>query len=161
MRYIERYIDSLKPNKAPGPDGIKTEIYQKTSDITASLLSQIINDCFKKGYFPAQHKKSELSLIYKGGDKDPQDVKSYRPICLLNIQGKIIEKVIRARLNNYLKEQQKPHPKQYGYKGKSTVDAISHIVNKIKTRETTYVSNCSLTSPTLSTACLGRDSSPF
>jgi len=56
------------------------------------------------------------------------------------IKGKIIEKVIYTRLNNYLEEQQKPHPKQYGYKkGRSTVDAISHVVNKIKTRETTYV----------------------
>jgi len=31
--------------------GIKIEIYQKISDITASLLIQIINDCFKRGYF--------------------------------------------------------------------------------------------------------------
>jgi len=37
---IKRYIDSLKPNKAAGLDGIKAEIYQKTSDIT------------EKGIFP-------------------------------------------------------------------------------------------------------------
>jgi hypothetical protein len=136
---IREYIHTLKPNKAPGPDGIKAEIYQKTSDITAPFLTQIIND-FRKGYFPTQHKKAELSLIYKGGDKDPQDAKSYRSICLLNIQGKIIEKAIHARLHFYLEQQEKLHPKQYGYKkGKSTVDAISHIVDKIKTRSTTYV----------------------
>jgi len=125
---IKRHIYSLKSKKAPSPDGIKAEIYQKTSDITTSFLIQMINDCFKKRYFPAQHKKSELSLIYKGGDKDPQDVKSYRSICLLNIQGKIIEKVIHTRLNNYLKEQQKPHPKQCIPNGckkrRSIVDAI-------------------------------------
>jgi len=81
-----------------------------------------------------------LSLIYKGEDKDPQDVKSYRLICLLNIQGKIREKVIYICLNNYLEEQQKLHSKQYGYKkGRSMLDAISHIVDKIKTRETTYL----------------------
>ncbi|KAH0947452.1 hypothetical protein HN011_006429 [Eciton burchellii] len=112
----------------------------ETFDITAPILIQIINDCFRKGYFPTQHKKAELFLIYKGGDKDPQDAKSYRPICLLNIQGKIIEKAIHAYLHSYLEQQEKPHSKQYGYKkGKSTVDAISHIVNKIKTRNTTCV----------------------
>jgi hypothetical protein len=137
---IKEYIHTLKANKAPSPDGIKTEIYQKTSDITAPFLIQIINDCFRKEYFPTQHKKAELSLIYKGGDKDPQDAKSYRPICLLNIQGKIIEKAIHAHLHSYLEQQEKPHSKQYGYKkGKSTVDAISHIVDKIKTRNTTCV----------------------
>jgi hypothetical protein len=70
---IRKYIHTLKPNKRPGPDGIKAEIYQKTFDITAPFLTQIINHCFRKGYFPTQHKKAELSLIYKGGDKDPQD----------------------------------------------------------------------------------------
>ncbi|KAH0951452.1 hypothetical protein HN011_011264 [Eciton burchellii] len=70
---IREYIHTLKPNKPPGPDGIKAKIYQKTSDITAPFLTQIINDCFRKRYFPTQHKKAELSLIYKGGDKDPQD----------------------------------------------------------------------------------------
>jgi hypothetical protein len=130
---IREYIHTLKPNKAPGSDGIKAEIYQKTSDITAPFLTQIINDCFKKGYFPTQHKKAELSLMYKGGDKDLQNAKSYRPVCLLNIQGKVIEKAIHARLHSYLEQQQKSHPKQYGYKkGKSTVNAISHIVDKIE-----------------------------
>ncbi|KAH0945140.1 hypothetical protein HN011_003378 [Eciton burchellii] len=110
---IKEYIHALKPNKAPGSDGIKAEIYQKTSDITEPFLIQIINDCFRKGYFPKQHKKADLSLIYKGGDKDPQDAKSYRPICLLNIQGKIIEKAIHARLaiHFYLEQQEKPHSK--------------------------------------------------
>jgi len=36
---IKRYIDTLKLNKAPGSDGIKDKIYQKTSDIMASLLT--------------------------------------------------------------------------------------------------------------------------
>jgi hypothetical protein len=111
MNEIKEYIHTLKPNKAPGPDRIKAEIYQRTSDITAPFLTQIINDCYRKGYFPTQHKKAELSLICKGGDKDPQDAKSYRSICLLNIQGIIIEKAIHARLHFYLEQQEKPHPK--------------------------------------------------
>ncbi|KAH0946247.1 hypothetical protein HN011_005518 [Eciton burchellii] len=47
---------------------------------------------------------------------------------------------MHARLHSHLEQQRKPYPKQYGYKrGKSTVDAISHIVDKIRTRNTTYV----------------------
>jgi hypothetical protein len=68
MSEIREY---MKPNKAPGSDGIKAEIYQKTFDITAPFLTQIINDCFKKGYFPIKHKKAELSIIYKDGDQNP------------------------------------------------------------------------------------------
>jgi len=75
---IREYIHALKPNKALDPDGVRAKIYQKTSDMTALFLTQVINDCFKNGYFLTQHKKAELSLIYKGGDKDLQDAKSYR-----------------------------------------------------------------------------------
>jgi hypothetical protein len=45
---IREYIHTLKPNKAPGPDGIKVEVYKKTSDITAPFLTQKINDCFER-----------------------------------------------------------------------------------------------------------------
>ncbi|KAH0950376.1 hypothetical protein HN011_009114, partial [Eciton burchellii] len=109
---IREYIHTLKPNKS-GPDGIKAEIYQKiySADIIALFLTQIINDCFKKGYFLTQHKKAELFLIYKGGHKDPQDANNNK---------------------NFI-------PNNMAKKGKSTVDAISHIVDKIKTRDTTYV----------------------
>jgi len=84
----------------------------------------MINDCFKKRYFPTQYKKIELSLVYKGKDKEAQNAKSYRPI---KYQGKIIEKAIHTCLNQYLVELQKPHPKQYDYrKRKLTVDVIWH-----------------------------------
>jgi len=52
----------IKTKKNPG-SRIKTEICQNTSDTTALLLTQIINDGFKKRYFAAQHKKVGLSLI--------------------------------------------------------------------------------------------------
>jgi len=74
LNEIEGYIKILKPNKPPGPDGIKAEIYQGTSDITALFLIQIIKDFSERGYFPTHH-EAELSLIYKAGDKDPQNAK--------------------------------------------------------------------------------------
>jgi hypothetical protein len=63
-----------------------------------------------------QAETKKAPLIYKGGDKDSQNAKSYRPVCLLNIQGKIMEEAIHARLYSYLEKLRKPHPKQYGYK---------------------------------------------
>jgi len=55
----------------------------------------------------------------------------------------------------------KPHNKQHRYKNeKSTVDAINHIVDKIKTKEITHVLRLS-TPPMLSIASLGQDSFRF
>jgi hypothetical protein len=75
---IREYIHALKPNKAPGPDGIKAEIYQKISDITAPFLTQIINDCFRKRYFPTQqptqqptpYTRKQNCLSYKHSSKN-------------------------------------------------------------------------------------------
>jgi len=61
---IKEYINILKPNKSLALERMKTEIYQKICDITIPLLTQIINNCFKREYFSTQHKKAELCLIY-------------------------------------------------------------------------------------------------
>jgi len=79
---MKGYIKTLKQNKSLDPDRIKTKIYQGIFDIAAYTSDPNNNDCFQREYFPTQHKKSELSLIYKSRDKNPQDAKSYRRICL-------------------------------------------------------------------------------
>lgn len=54
------------------------------------------------------------------------DPKIYRPICLLNEAGKIFERVIVDRLNNYLRDSNSLSKDQYDFRrGYSTVDAIS------------------------------------
>jgi len=124
---------------------MKVEIYQKASDITAPLLTQIINDCFKKKYFLAQHKKAELSLIYIHRNKHPQDAKSYQLICLLNIQRKIIEKMIYIYIYIYIRLNNTSMNKtwlrtMWLYKGKiySGCNKL-YIIGKIKSRESIYV----------------------
>lgn len=41
---------------------------------------------------------AEVVLIYKGGDKDPQDIKLYRPVSLLSVVGKVFERIVTKRL---------------------------------------------------------------
>jgi hypothetical protein len=92
-------------------------------------------------------------------DKDSQDAKS--TYMLIKHPGKSNRKNDIYMLNPmlFLKEQQKPHFKQYGYRKEKSMDAIIHNMNKIKTRETTYVLFIDFS--VLSTACLGRGSFPF
>ena len=58
-------------------------------------------------------------------NKPPTDPASYRPISLLDVQAKILEKIISHRLKLHLENTQQLNPHQYGFRpGRSTEDVI-------------------------------------
>lgn len=136
---VEAIINGLKKNKAPGPDGIKSEVLQHLAGIISPFLSQLFNECLRQKRIPSIWKQSELVILKKGEDKDPLIPKSYRPICLLNILGKIQEKMLCNRLQAY-REQIGLHPRQFGFrKGRSTEDAINQALEHVKEIDEKYV----------------------
>ena len=69
------------------------------------------------------------SFLTYGNGKPPGDPSSYRPICLLDTLGKLLERVIKNRLTTYSEGEGGLANTQYGFrKGRSTVDAISRVV---------------------------------
>lgn len=88
-------------NKAPGPDGIKAIILQKSGPEFRLRLLQLYNAILRRGYFPKRWKHAHVIMIHKPG-KNKTDPKSYRPISLLNVLGKIFERIILRRLSSYL-----------------------------------------------------------
>ena len=69
--------------------------------------------------------------IHKGGSI--QDMNNYRPISLLSIFDKIIEKLMHKRLYNFMEENDILYHKQFGFrKGNSTINALMQITEKIK-----------------------------
>lgn len=136
---VEEVVMNLKKNKAPGPDGIKAEIIQKAKDEVIPTLTDLYNICLKKGKFPNLWKRADVVIIKKGEDKDPEDPKSYRPICLLSVLGKILERLLCNRLQEH-RQEQGMHPQQYGYrKGKSTEDAINRAMEEVEGADSRYV----------------------
>ena len=70
-------------------------------------------------------KEGILILILKPG-KDPTNITSYRLITLLEVPGKILERIINDRLQGFLERNDKLHPCQYGFrKGRGTETAIT------------------------------------
>lgn len=77
-------------NSAPGPDGITTRILSAIHKIDPVLLPKAFNICLISGVFPTLWKKARIVLIEKG-DKPEGEPSSYRPLCLLNDVGQILE----------------------------------------------------------------------
>ena len=86
----------LQTNKATGYDGLQTKLIKAAGPVISTPLSGIVNDVFDKSSFPTQAKAAEVGPIHK---KDSQlDKNNYRPVSVLTILSKIIEKSMNKQL---------------------------------------------------------------
>jgi len=77
-------------------------------------------------------------ILLKSPSKDPLQTKSYRPINLLNVNGKLFEKVIKELLKKSLAEPLAPE--QFGFmQGKCTSDAIFQLGYRVRHNDAKYV----------------------
>ncbi|CAK9819177.1 Putative 115 kDa protein in type-1 retrotransposable element R1DM [Anthophora quadrimaculata] len=122
---ITNIIRNLKTNKAPGQDLIENEIIKQAWPIIKQEITGLYNRCLEQGTFPVQWKKASIRILLKGEEKNESDPKSYRPISLLPVLGKFLEKIIHNRLYTLFQNHPLAATRQYGFrKGKSTEDAI-------------------------------------
>ena len=68
------------------------------NDECLNIIISIANTCIDLGFWPSYFKKSTTIIIPKPNKKSYDSSKLFRPIVLLNTMGKLIEKVIRERL---------------------------------------------------------------
>jgi mannosylglycoprotein endo-beta-mannosidase len=89
----------MEENSAPGPDGFSVTFYKKCWGIVKADLMDMIND-FYLGYLDiGRLNYGVITLISKVASAN--NIKQYRPICLLNVSFKIFTGLIMIRLNDY------------------------------------------------------------
>ena len=85
-----KIIRSLNINKAHGHDGISVRMIKMCDESLVQPVSLIFWGCIDTGIYPDTWKKSNIVPVHKRGDK--QIINNYRPISLLPICSKILEK---------------------------------------------------------------------
>ena len=101
------------------------------ADLIVFPLCNIINMSISKGIFPEKLKIVKVIPLHKGGST--QDLNNFRPISLLSIFDKIIEKIIHKRLYHFLEHHHILFENQFGFrKNNSTSYALMEITEKIK-----------------------------
>jgi hypothetical protein len=90
-----------------------------------------MNGCLTWGNFPRKWKVGNLITIPKGSEQDRSSPKSYRPICLLSMVGKLLERLMATRMSILFHHHELTSDRQYGYRlGRSTTDAIIKLREK-------------------------------
>ena len=124
---VVQIIDRLKTRKASGPDNISNRVIKNFPKNFVSFLTYVFNSCLKLHYFPTEWKKGRVVAIPKPG-KDPSQPLNYRPISLLSNIGKIFERIILDKLQDFEWEQKIFIPEQFGFRNNhSTVQQILRI----------------------------------
>ena len=97
---VKKILLSLDTSKAAGMDQIPAKFLRDGAEVLALPLGNIINLSIKLSTFPEECKIAKLKPIFKKGART--DPKNYRPISLLPLVSKIIEKSIHFQIEDYL-----------------------------------------------------------
>ena len=87
---------TLNNNKSPGPENIGPRLIKEIQHSILDPLLQIINLSFSSAVFPDPLKIANVVPVYKKEDRSLMS--NYRPISLLNVISKLIEKLMHKRL---------------------------------------------------------------
>ena len=102
---IEREIKNLKCSKSAGYDKISVKLVKDAAKILSEPLAIIFNASFNKGIFPDIWKIARVTSIFKSGSKS--NVSNYRPISVLSVFSRLLEKIGHDQFSKYLKEHNK------------------------------------------------------
>lgn len=127
---VLKLINSLQNNKAPGPDQISTLIIKKNQLFLTPVLVFIFNLSLSEGQFPQSLKIAKVVPIFKGGS--PLQVGNYRPISLLSVFSKLLEKIVKSRMLDFLAQTNFFSRDQYGFReGLNTECALENFLSQI------------------------------
>jgi hypothetical protein len=117
-------IKKFNPKTATGEDGLKSETIQHVFRSFPSVLTEVYNKCLEEGCFPKQWKKSSIVPIIKPRKESNRDASKYRPISLLNVAGKVLDKLMIDRILHHVHSHAGFNSNQYGVIPETgTVDA--------------------------------------
>ena len=136
---IRQTIMSIDHKKAPGEDGITSRILMWTYESFPRLMTSLHNGCSREGCFPKMWKRARSVPLIKPRKENCNDASKYRPISLLNVGGKVLEKLLINRIMHFLHSNGSVNQNQFGFlpQRRSTTDeamAVKDFVEEAPTK---------------------------
>ena len=131
---VSNVISNLKNTTSTGHDDINVVALKKMRDSILKSLTHVINLSLKTGEFPQIWKVAKVIPLWKNnGDKT--ESKFYRPIALLPVFSKVLEKFVSRWMNQHMETNKLWSDRQHGYRQKrSTSTALLQLQEEILTK---------------------------
>ena len=113
---LGKCISTLENKNSSGLNDISNQLLKFS--LPYIIDSYVFNLFIERNIFPSELKKANVVPLLKSTDKT--NLTNYRPVSLLYILSKLLEKRVHIYLNDYLKKRQILHPFQSGFRRKSS-----------------------------------------
>ena len=101
--------------------------------VVITPITKIVNKSIRNGIFPSRYKESIIVPIVKNSKKDRLDPGNNRPVSLLPVIGKIIERVIQSQVTEFLNKDNLMSVHQHGFrKNHSTVTCLIELMENVR-----------------------------
>ena len=111
---VERIVMDLKNSKSAGLDTIDTQIVKLSLPYILPALTHIVNLSIENCHFPTKWKRAKVIPLYK--KDDPLDAKNYRPVAILPVLSKVLEKIVFLQICQYMEFNELLHLNHHGFR---------------------------------------------
>ena len=130
LHIVEKLTKAVDIHKSSGISDLSTELLRDAFIVLNVELTHLLNESIIQESFPMKWAIGKITLIPKDGD--PLDPGNWKPITILPLPSKIMERAIHFQLMNYFEENKYLHKNQNGFrKNCSTLTAIHNVLRHV------------------------------
>ena len=125
---VLKYLSNIDTSKATGTDNIGPRLLKLAAPCIAEEITFICNNSIRSSCFPDKWKEAKVSPLHKNGPLE--EINNYRPISVLPVLSKVLEKHVSDSLTIYLNENNLLHMTQSGFRSHHSCEtALSHMTD--------------------------------
>ena len=133
VQFVHKELMNLNPHKSTGIDNIQSKFLKDGANEIKHILTHIINLSIDTNTVPDELKFAKVKPLFKKNSR--LDVGNYRPVSILCIVSKILERAVYVQMEKYLANKNILYENQSGFRKSFSADTcLINLTDHIRTR---------------------------